>query len=140
MAGVRKHPPILFMPPSNRTREEETLERLKEHSLKLNEEQTTLLDHEHRITILERIVVSGDSERKPLVEVMRNLETKLDELISSRAAKDKEDKDNRKFIRNAIVTALIGVFFSVVVPSIIQIFLFWSRIYPILEKLYKGTP
>lgn len=113
---------------------------MKEHSLRLSEEQTTLLDHEHRITILERIVVSGDVEHKPLVEVMRNLETKLDELIESRSVKDKEDKDNRNFVRKAIITSLIGLFFSVIIPSVIQIFLFWSRIYPILEKLYKGTP
>lgn len=121
-----------------RTRDEEVLERLKEHSVKLTEEQTEILRHDQRILILEKVVLLGEGERKPLVQVMRDLDTRLTGFIEAMEKKETEktaeEKENRKWIRRTITTAVIGFFFAVILPSIWQIFLFWTRVYPILEK------
>lgn len=132
--------------PSPRDRSEEILERLVTHELKLTDLEKTLLQQDTRISIVERILLLGDGNRKPLVELMRNMENRLEGFIDSQMEKDKRDEINRaqkvakeeehqRWFKRTVITTIIGFTITIVLPALWQILQFWTRVYPILDRL-----
>lgn len=123
---------------ADNTRDEDVLIALAQHAIKIDELKTaqTELKTEHnmRITILERILLLGDGDRKPLIQTMRDLEKQLSEFIAARTKKDEADADNKKFIRRAWITASISFTLTVILPFLIQFIIFWTRIVPLINK------
>lgn len=95
-------------------------------------------DMKSRIAHLERVLILGDGDRLPLAEIVRNLTNTVSDYIAQkdkeeqiRTAEEKQKADDWIKIRNIALGFLIpaGLAF------LIQAFIFFFRIYPILEKL-----
>lgn len=118
-----------------RTREEEVLERLKEHSLKISDDEVEFIKLSTRVSVLEKLILLGEGDRKPLVEVIRNLEAQVNSFIAKQNAREQEALDDRKFVRRTIIAGLITLTITTIIPSIITVFVLLARIQPLLESM-----
>ena len=95
-----------------------------------------------RILHLERILLTGDGDRLPLAEVVRSLTKTVGDYI---AQKDKEEQHAREkaeaesAAKRAEWNRWKWLIIGIIVPALIalfgQAFIFYVKIYPIIEKL-----
>jgi len=84
-----------------------------------------------RVLHLERILILGDGDRVPLAETVRNLTKTVSDYISQKDKEEQKKKDDWNKVKWIVISFAIPA----AIVFIGQAFIFFFRIYPILEKL-----
>lgn len=88
---------------------------------------------ESRVTHLEKLLILGDGDRLPLAEIVRNLTKTVDDYISQKKKEEEAKKAQWDKLKWVIATPIIGA----AIVFLGQAFIFFFRIYPLIEKLSK---
>jgi len=78
----------------------------------------------------ERILVSGDGDRLPLAEVVRNLTKTVGDYIEQKDKEEQQRRDQWQKVRMIV----IGVAIPAILAFIGQAVIFYVRILPLIEK------
>ncbi len=109
----------------------ETLTAIQAIKLEVQEIRTMLNTYMDKVDRHDKMLVSGDGDRLPLAEIVRNLSKTVQEYI---AQKDKEEQLKQDEWRK-IKTALILAGIPLVITFIGQAVVFYFKIIPLIEKL-----
>lgn len=90
-------------------------------------------DLKDRVLHLERVLILGDGDRLPLAEIVRNLTKTVDDYITQK----RKEEDARKLQWDKLKWVIVSFAVPVVLVFLGQAFIFFFKIYPILESLTK---
>ena len=129
-------------------RDLDTLITLTNHANEIADLKGALDKLDTRVTVIEKVLIIGEGDRKPLIQLMRDIETRLQDFMESRKKKDeKEEKglqakevkeeENKRWWRRTLIVAGIGFFTTVIVPFLYQAFIFWTQMVPLIKEVVK---
>jgi len=109
----------------------ETLTAIQSIKLEVQEIRTMLNSYMDKVDKHEKILVSGEGDRLPLAEIVRNLSKTVGDYIAQKDKEEQIKQDEWRKIKIALIIAGIPLFLTFIGQAII----FYFKVLPIIEKI-----